>query len=198
MTFKHVVTGDTLYTDVKGADGFEFVPTATMVFSMNAVPRLGDATGGILRRLYFIPFRAKFVDGEQGCDPDMPRKMSQPDAIMQLVTLGLMGLMTVVRLHRMTPNESMAQEVAEVAADNNSVLQWIDDEGIDKRRVVNHSIDGLFREYVRWAENSGIAKPFQKRTFSKAVSTHFVVDRKNPYREDANGNKTTSRCFVLS
>ena len=191
MTFKHVVTGDTLYTDVKGADGFEFVPTATMVFSMNAVPRLGDATGGILRRLYFIPFRAKFVDGEQGCDPNMARKMSQPDVIMQLVTLGLWGLMTVVRAHRMTPNDSMAQEVAEVAADNNSVLQWIEDEGIERKDVINHPINDLFREYVKWAENAGIAKPFQKRTFSKSVATHFVTDRANLKLDGI-----AERCFI--
>lgn len=196
MTFKHVVTGDTLYTDVKSADGFEFVPNATMIFSMNAVPRLGDASGGILRRLFFIPFRAKFVDGEPGCDPDMVRKLSNHEAIMELVSVGLWGLMTVVRTHRMTPNQAMAEEMAEVAADNNSVLQWIEEEAITRKYVIGTPVRDLFDEYTRWAEAARISKPFQKRSFSKSIATHFVVDRCVARPKDPYDTSKVAQCFV--
>lgn len=49
--FKKLVTGDAIYTDVKNGDGYEFRPSASMVFSMNSVPRLSDTTDGIFRRL---------------------------------------------------------------------------------------------------------------------------------------------------
>lgn len=175
-TFKKIVTGDRLYSDVKNGDGFEFTPMATMVFSMNAMPRMGDATAGTMRRLFPIPFRARFVEGEDGCDPLIVEKMTQPKIINQFLNIGLMGLSEVARKHVMTVNQAMVEEIREVQIDNDSVRRWIDDDCLTEADFIGVPLAFAYQKYRYWSEKSGEKFTVTKATMCNRIRKIFGLD----------------------
>ena len=203
--FKKLVTGDSIFTDVKNGDGFEFRPAATMVFSMNAVPRLSDTTDGVFRRLHFIPFRSRFAPGTPGYDPDMPKRLARPEVMRRGALLGLTALNAMLEegigLH---PVPDMVAEVAEVRQDNDSVLRWLYDCGVTAEALNGRVVATVYDEYKQWCDESGEHNPFARRTWTsrvkEAVTFCHVQDGNElevaSVRPDGFGK--TARTFVLS
>lgn len=174
-TFKKLVTGDSIYTDVKGSDGYEFRPSATMVFSMNSVPRLSDTTDGIFRRLYFIPFRRRFAPGVEGFDPKMAERLAAPDALRRGALIGLKALRDVIERGCLVPIPGMEEEVEEVRQDNDSVARWLCEEDVEAGRIAGRAISDVYKNYSQWCQVAGERNPCSLRTFSARVreSTRF-------------------------
>ena len=176
-TFKKLVTGDAIYTDVKGSDGFEFRPSATMVFSMNSVPRLGDTTDGIFRRLYFAPFRNRFTPGTPGYDPDMAVKLAAPEVLQRGAWLGLQALSQLIARGGTLPViPDMVAEVEEVRQSNDSVLRWMDDCGITIEWFNRKTTAEAYRVYKDWCEEAGERSPFSRIKFSQNVLDSMATD----------------------
>ena len=167
--FKKLVTGDAIYTDVKNGDGYEFRPTASMVFSMNAVPRLSDTTDGIFRRLAFIPFRNRFAPGLPGYDPNMAAKLAKPEVLKRGAALGLLSLGELIERGGLTPIKDMVEEIEEVRQDNDSVVRWLFDCGITGEDLVGRIVADVYDEYRQWCYDSGERNPFARRTWTTRV-----------------------------
>lgn len=167
--FKKLVTGDAIYTDVKNGEGFEFRPSASMVFSMNAVPRLQDTTDGVFRRLAFIPFRRRFSPGTDGYDPNIAAKLAKPEVMERGALLGLMALGDLIRRGSLTPIPDMMAEVAEVKQDNDSVSRWLFEECVSVADVDGRPTATVFGEYFDWCKCSGERNPCSLRTFSSRM-----------------------------
>ena len=190
-TFKKLVTGDAIYTDVKNSDGFEFRPSATMVFSMNAIPRLSDTTDGVFRRLYFLPFRRRFSPGDPDYDSDMASRLAQPEVLERGALLGLMALGDLIRRGELTPIPDMVEEVEEVKKDNDSVERWIYDECINASDIDNRSTSSVYQDYSNWCKESGERNPCSLRTFTIRMreTTAFGVYHIVPQQKRINGKK---------
>lgn len=167
--FKKLVTGDAIYTDVKNGDGYEFRPTASMVFSMNAVPRLSDTTDGIFRRLAFIPFRKRFAPGLPGYDPNMASKLAKPEVLRRGAALGLLALGELIERGGLTPIPDMVAEIEEVKQDNDSVTRWLFEECVSVADVDKRPTATVFNEYFDWCKGAGERNPCSLRTFSSRM-----------------------------
>lgn len=167
--FKKLVTGDAIYTDVKNGDGYEFRPSASMVFSMNSVPRLSDTTDGIFRRLAFIPLRRRFAPGTPGFDPDIAAKLSKPDVLKRGAALGLLGLAELIEAGSLAVIPDMAAEVEEVKQDNDSVTRWLFEECVEVADVDGRPTSKVFNEYYEWCKGAGERNPCSLRTFSSRM-----------------------------
>ena len=175
--FKKIVTGDSIFTDVKNGEGFEFRPSASMVFSMNAVPRLSDTTDGVFRRLAFIPFRKRFSPGMPDYDPNISQELKQQEVLERGALLGLMALGDLIRRGTLTPIPDMAAEVEEVRQNNDSVVRWLDDCDITAEQLDGRPIEAVYNDYKQWCEDSGERSPFARRTWTTKVreSVTFVT-----------------------
>lgn len=174
--FKKLVTGDAIYTDVKNGDGYEFRPTASMVFSMNAVPRLSDTTDGIFRRLAFIPFRNRFAPGLPGYDPNMAAKLAKPEVLKRGAALGLLSLGELIERGGLTPIKDMVEEIEEVRQDNDSVVRWLFDCGITGEDLVGRIVADVYDEYRQWCYDSGERNPFARRTWTTRVKESVTFE----------------------
>lgn len=197
--FKKLVTGDSIYTDVKNGDGFEFRPSAAMVFSMNSVPRLSDTTDGVFRRLAFVPFRRRFAPGEEGFDPDIAARLSQPAVLRRGALLGLMALPALIRRGALHPIPDMAAEVEEVKQDNDSVARWLYDADVTELDIDRRSISSVYREYSGWCAESGERNPCSLRTFSSRVreSPKFTATIETGVRLPRDGAGKKCKVFLL-
>ena len=168
-TFKKLVTGDKIFTDVKGTDGFNFRPSATMVFSMNSMPRLSDTTDGVFRRLQLIPFRSRFAPGVPGYDRDIASKLARPEVMRRGALLGLMSLGDMIRRGEPTKVPDMEAEMEEIRQDNDSVLRWMSDAEIGPEDIDGRFVSEVYDQYSQWCRECGERNPCTTRTFTARV-----------------------------
>ena len=167
--FKKVVTGESIHTDVKFAEGFDFRPSATFVFSMNAVPRLADTTDGVFRRLYFLPFKRRFSPGDEDFDPNIASKLARPEVLRRGALLGLMSLGDLIRRGFLTPIPEMEEEVEEVKQDNDSVARWLYEEDVSVPDINEQPISSVYRRYTDWCREAGERNPFRQNSFTRRI-----------------------------
>lgn len=168
--FKKIVTGETIYCDVKGGDGFEFVPTATQVFSMNDIPRLGDSTSGVMRRLAPIPFRAHFDPEKPGFDPDIGRKLATRGAAATLAFMALSHVERVAERGVITAIPGAAEFVEQVRRNNDSVAAWIWENGITAEKLAYGIVEvaEAYRDYKAQTIDA-TKKPVDSGNFTRKV-----------------------------
>lgn len=187
--FKKVCTGDWIYTDVKNAEGFEFKPYCTLVFSCNEFPSLGDSSEGMMRRLFPIPFRAHFDKSDPDYDPRIVDKLTTEEAAQYMIHLGVQGLRRVIDTNGLTANAQSAALVDEVRADNDSILQWIDDELLGYSDFDDQVIARMYDRYADWC-TSGNQKPFGKKKFSVKVCERYGFASTVTTRKFTGGSKS--------
>jgi putative DNA primase/helicase len=192
--FKKLVTGDAIYTDVKNSKGFEFRPNATLVFSMNAMPRLADTTDGVFRRLAFVPFRNHFEPGTDGYDPDITAKMTSEPNLQRLAVLGLMELPQLIRRGALTPIPDMVAEVEAVKTDNDIVKRWLLETLTDADDIAGRWAADVYSDFKKWCESAGERYGVTQMVFTKRVlATLATLEVKNT-RDRALGK--TGRRFI--
>ncbi len=193
-TFKKIVTGEWVYTDVKNAEGFEFKPYCTLVFSANEMPSLGDSSEGMMRRLFPIPFDATFRRTDPDYNPRIWEDITSDDAAEYLCRLGVEGLQRVIFQHGMTPNSRSEGMVSEVRTDNNNVLQWIEDTDKERASFIGRSNSEAYAEYSEWCQASGV-KPYGKPKFSRKLNEQYGLVTKTARLEFA-GTQRVTRVFA--
>jgi putative DNA primase/helicase len=167
--FKKVVTGQEIYTDVKGRAGFKFRPYCTTMFSANTFPRLGSDDEGVMRRLFPIRFNAVFSPSDPDYDPDIGEKLAAEECMEAAIVRGVAGLRRVVENRRPTPNAESAAMVDQIREDNSSLLQWMRDEDVKREDMVGWQTSAAYESYSRWCESSGIRNRFGKPAFGREV-----------------------------
>ncbi|WP_242865019.1 phage/plasmid primase, P4 family, partial [Clostridium botulinum] len=101
-TFKKLVTGEKVNVERKGRDPFDFKNYSKLIFSANELPRINDLSGGLKRRLIFIPFNATFSKKDKDYDPFILDKLTSHEAMEYLLKLALEGLNRVLINHIFT------------------------------------------------------------------------------------------------
>lgn len=170
--FKKMVTGSPVYTDVKGGMGFMFVPYATLIYSANEMPTLEDHSEGVLRRLFPIPFNAKFKPDIDGFDPNIADKLKTREAAEYLIQLALDGLMRLTRTNHMTSNAKSEEILTDIELTNDSVLQWLDETGHGAKYFIGRETKSAYSEYENWAHEANVM-PFSRRRFSARICGRF-------------------------
>jgi putative DNA primase/helicase len=169
--FKKLVTGNKIKAERKYHDPFDFKPSATMVFSMNAMPRLADTTDGVFRRLAFVPFRRTFTPDSPDFDPDMGDKLADPAILQRFAVLGLIALHDMVAegRDRLFEIPDMVAEVEEIRIDNSVVRRWMYDEEITAADIDHRSVQSVYDQFLQWCNEAGEKYATRRKTFTKEV-----------------------------
>jgi len=172
---KKVATGNLIHTDVKGARGFDFVPYATMVFSANEFPRLGDTSQGMMRRFHPIPFNAKFRPTDKDYDPNIVDKLTTPEVMSEFCLLAVIGAKRIVENNHMTPNAKSAEILRIIREDNNSVAEWLADNSIDKAALIGAQVPERYYRYCLWCEDAN-ANAYSRKRFTRTICTLYGLE----------------------
>ena len=191
-TFKKVVTGENIYTDVKMGQGYHFRPYCTMVFSANEFPKMEDSTFGTLRRLFPIEFRHKYDRHDPDFDPDVSRKMTTEESCRALIVMGLIGLKSALEKHGFTPNAASGRISDEIRLDNDTVAQWMADNEVTKASLLGRSTSAAYAEYADYCRGAGLM-PVGKSKFSRRACTENDLATNLIWVPNAGKNM---RCFV--
>lgn len=192
---KKIATGSQLYTDVKGSTGFKFKPYATMVFSANEFPRLGDTTYGMYRRLFPLKFNAVFKREDPDFDPNIGEKLASEGAVEYLCVLGVEGLRRVMAQNSLTPNEASKKVLADIEVDNSTVVQWIVSGGLTADSVIGRAVQEVYSDYKEWCQGNGVSF-VGSRKFSGALAARWHVSATGWGHGYRHGKRVTMRVYV--
>lgn len=195
---KKITTGDTLYTDVKGGNGFDFKPYCTMVFSANNFPRLADTSDGMMRRLFPVRFAARFSRSDPGFDPTIGEKLRTEEAARAMLSLAVDGLLRVRSTARLTPNDESAAISSEIMADSDTIVQWLNDMPLNGMELVGMSKAQAYGLYEDWCDRNGYRQTKQgSRKMVARIGTFLGLTlTKSGHVYDENGRKTV-KCFEM-
>lgn len=187
--FKKVVDGNRIFTDVKGTEGYEFEPYATLVFSANEFPRLADYTDGMIRRIFPIEFNAKFSKTDPDYDPRIAKKVTSERACQHMAVLGVMGLHQVFKNNGFTPNTASSRRVDEIMADNDTVLAWTLDNGWNAETLDGKVGAVLYESYKTWCVDCGL-QAVKRTKFTRSINKHYQMQSTDEWVDGR-----TRKCF---
>lgn len=191
---KKVATGNAIFTDVKGGQGFEFDPYCTMVFSANKFPRLGDSSDGMMRRLFPMQFDARFSAEDPDFDPDIAEKLAGEAACEYMCAVGVEGLRRVLENKELTPNNRSRTMADDIRTDNDTVLQWIDAEGLDETFAVGSRPQEVYSSYHQWCIENG-CKAVGSRSFNGTLRHRWHVKSVPNGHGELKGKRVTYRVY---
>lgn len=148
--FKNIATGNTINVERKGQDPFDFDPYAKLFFSANDMPKIRDTTDGLMRRLFIIPFNAKFKQTDSDFDPFIKDKLAIDAAKERLLVLAVAGLKRILANKGPTQPIDVMAARAEYEISNNTVVAFA-----EEVNILGKSIKQVFTEYQTWCKNMG-------------------------------------------
>ena len=166
---KKIVTGDTITIEEKYRSPDTLRPYCTLVFSANQFPRLADYSGGMLDRIHGIPFLADFRHDQERRVSNIWATLDTEQSRQYMLNLALRRLPQLVERGGFAPtrySESMRENVAN---DNDSVMYWIDSEGIRQSHVDGRAVSDVYADYRGFCEKVG-RKPVEQRAFTTRVN----------------------------
>ncbi|EPY2279531.1 DNA primase [Clostridium sporogenes] len=162
-TFKKLVTGEKVNVERKGSDPFDFKNYSKLIFSANELPRINDLSGGLKRRLIFIPFNAHFSKKDKDYDPFILDKLTSHESMEYLLKLALEGLNRVLINHSFTYAKICDDVWEEYEAINNPVVGFLEDNDIE-----NEPVKEVYLRYSAWCNENGL-KSVSKPVFGREV-----------------------------
>ena len=188
--FKKIVSGDEIYAEFKGKDGFTFNPYATIIGSANEIPRMRDWTGAALDRMIFVPFTRTFSTSDPDYDPQIKYKLEAPEVMEYLVQLGICALKRVLERKAFTKSEKVEQRITEYEQENDSVLAFVNERDTETE-IMNCTVSEVYSSYDIFCRDNNLIKISQK-SFTRRINR--ILNTKSEPRKTKNG---TVRCFVV-
>ena len=168
-TFRKLVTGERVSAERKGQDPFEFDSFAKLLFSANAIPRLGRSkeSFSIMRRLVIVPFDAKFTSDDPDFNPNIRYDLQDQTAMEYMIQLGLGGLKRVLKNKDFTKSKDVERTIEEYRIESNPLLSFLDEVGTDA--VVNEPVKAVYFKYREFCITNQF-EPLNRIEFSRQVT----------------------------
>ena len=184
--FKNIVTGDRIPSEQKYKDLRDIIPYCKLIFSVNEMPNVADKTEGYYRRLFIIPFNARFSE-EKKSKFDF-NKLVTKNAMEYLIYTSIQAYLKVKDTMIFTGQAISDGYTKKYKHDNDIILQFLEEEAdaIEERikqfyRV--YSCKNLYSMFKDYCEENGYKK-MGKKTFinnleNKEVYGKYIVLHKD-------------------
>lgn len=188
--FKKIVSGDEIFAEFKGKDGFKFKPYSTIIGSANEIPHMRDWTGAALDRMIFVPFTRTFSADDPDYDPELSYKLEDPEVMEYLINIGIEALKRLRKSKRFTESEKVEARIREYEQENDSIVAFIN-ECDPETQIINCMIEEVFRSYQIFCKENNLVHISQK-AFTRRVNR--ILGTKTSSRKTPLGDK---RCFIM-
>ena len=170
--FKQIISGETVFAEKKGKDGFDLDSFAKHFFSANEMPVIKDNSDGIFRRIYVTKWENQFLAGVNRID-------NLAEIILEEEKPGVFNLM-LENYKTMQKNKGFRykQSIAEVR-------ETIKQESDKLREFINETLvkdpnghiikDKMYEVYVKYC-NSYSHEVYLKQKFGANLPTYGIQD----------------------
>lgn len=178
-TFKQLASNEPVEARLPYGRPFTVTDYAKFIFNANELPRDIEATLAFHRRFLIVPFNERIPEAEQ--DKGLAGKVinSELSGVFNWV---LDGLRRLLNTQRFTHSDAVEQAQADYRRRSDSVLSFIDEQGLRPSPTAHRPLKDLFREYRTACTEAG-SRPCSQTTFSaRLLAAGFTIDRRGQGR----------------
>lgn len=178
-TFKQLASGEAVEARLPYGRPFTVTDYAKFIFNANELPRDIEATDAFHRRFLIVPFTVRIPDASQ--DKGLASKIVAEE-LSGVFNWVLDGLRRILAAERFTRSEAVEQAQVDYRRRSDSVLSFIDEQGLRPSPTEHCPLKDLFREYRTACTEAG-SRPCSQATFSARLqAADFTIDRRGPGR----------------
>lgn len=197
--FKTLVTSNGVDIDRKYEKPLRsYRARAKWIISSNNVPHIRDKSDGIWRRIVFIPWQVQIAEASR--IPDLDKRIIENELHIVLDWL-LMGAVRIVQRGRFLTADEMPAIIQSqkqtMRLESDSVLAWIDEEGIHQPVDVWTPNDQIYKSYDDWCD-AAQRTSLGVEMFWKNIRNRFPAIDTKQSRVRVNGKSTRKRVSNLS
>lgn len=167
--FKKLSTGERLNVERKGKDPFDFKNYAKLIFSANEMPRINDYSNGLVRRLFIVPFKARFDISDEDYDPLIRQKLISDESMQYVLNLTLKALKRLLENKGFTKSKVVEKELQKYQEENNPIISFVTNEDVELERSV---VGDVYLQYKVYCSENGF-NPVSNISFSKQIKQLF-------------------------
>ena len=196
--FKSLTTGNGVDIDRKYDKPIRsYRSRAKWLISSNNVPHIADRSDGVWRRIIFVPWKVQIVEADR--IPDLDKKIIAHELHIVLDWM-LAGAIRIVQRGRMLTEAELPTVIRSqkqtMRIESDSVLAWIDDEGIHHTPNIWTANDEIYQAYFDWC-TSAQRKPLGVEMFWKSLRNRFEFETEQR-RAKINGKPSRKRYSTIS
>jgi putative DNA primase/helicase len=127
----------------------------------------------------FIPFDATFTKADPDYRPLIKYELREQEAVERLIMLGIRGLKRILENDAFTVPKKAVDALAEYEKENNSIISFIEDFGIDN--IANNPTKDIYNAYSIFCMENGLKEAYSNISFSLYIRKRYgfdVVDKK--------------------
>lgn len=148
---KKLAEGRVWEANPKHKDQFNFRASATPIVLFNGWPKIRDITWGMLRKVFVVPFKRKFVEGIDE-DKTIQRRVEATE-LPGVLNRSLEGLRRLRQRGYFEPPQDCIDAKNEWLRRSNEVIDWLSERCIAGNGVWT-STTQLYASYQLWADNN--------------------------------------------
>ncbi|HZT77376.1 MAG TPA: phage/plasmid primase, P4 family [Vicinamibacterales bacterium] len=175
---KEFTAGDSMSFDRKYLTPLQTKPTARLTIATNNLPRIGDRSEGVWRRLMLMPFNVVIPEGER--DPLLTDKLKAE--LSGVLNWALEGLRRLQQQGHFTVPSVNTASVTEYKEESNPVKQFLDECCISEPDAT-YPCAHIYIQYQLWCKARGY-KPLDERQFGKDLKRVFPKVQRNRRQEN--------------
>jgi putative DNA primase/helicase len=174
--FKQLVSGEPIQACMKYRDPFIMTDYAKICFNCNELPRDVEHTEAYFRRFLIVPFDITIPEKDR--DPRLARKIIATE-LPGVFNWIMEGLKRLLEQENFSECNAINDQISIYKAQNDSVIQFLENEGYDSSVIDFRLIPAIYPEYRSFCQGDGY-KPLGKSNFKKRLASNgFVIERKN-------------------
>lgn len=168
---KSFTSGDRMFFEKKGQDGFSASPSARVVLSANARPRISDRSNGVWRRMILIPFQKPVPEEFQIKGMDKPEYWERSGELPGMFNWALVGLVRLRTQGRFSRSLVSDAAILDYRTESNPVRAFLVQEC---RENPNATVDckEIYDDYKAFCIQ-GTYRPMNDNTFGKELRRIF-------------------------
>jgi P4 family phage/plasmid primase-like protien len=185
---KSYISGDRMFFEKKGKDGFSAPPTARLVLATNSVPRFMDKSEGIWRRLFLMPMTVQIPQEERKVGLDKETSWIESGELPGILEWALAGLRRLrANGFRFTMPDVCKAALAEHRLESDPTRAFLLERyeaGDDAEPILARD---LYLEYRLFCDTFGHRNPMNNISFGRQIRRLFPIARSDAVRCGSEG-----------
>lgn len=178
--FKTIVSGEPVTVNTKYEQTYHARPFCKLIFAANRMPRIGDTSQAVYRRLLVIRFDKEFKEIDQ--DKELKFKLKNESSGM--FNWAVEGLKRLQDRGYFLVSTKMAKHIREIAENNNIIMQFFNEmiEIVPNNEEEYLTKAEVFSKYQKFCDENDSKARFNKWNFSdefwKLIKSYSRMDAK--------------------
>ena len=172
-TLKKLVTGEEFLADQKYKQPINFENFATLIFTTNKLPDVGDKSTGFYRRLMIIELNNKIAK------PDMFFFDRLTDADYEyLLSKAITAVTAAIKRGKLTDYDGLEEKMEKYRREQSATLSFLSDMNYDKDSLMKKPCMVVYKEFEQYCHDVGL-KVCKKVNFDSEVCRELQMSKKN-------------------